>query len=96
MTPCTSRAATECVETLSTDTRAVEFVEEAYKHCKAIAATGEAVAFLKSTRVATGITQQDPAVVVGDGGAKKVAAAFVAAISQHRNWNREPKTLPNG
>ncbi len=86
----------ECVAALMADTRAIEFVEEAHKHCKAIAATGEAVEFLNSTRVATSIEADDPAIVTGDRPAKQVAAAFVEAISQHRNWEREPKTLPNG
>lgn len=86
----------ECVESLMADTRAIEFVEEAHKHCKAIAATGEAAEFLNSTRVATSIEANDSAIVTGDRPAKQVAAAFVEAISQHRNWEREPKTLPNG
>lgn len=85
-----------CVETLNAETRAIEFVEEAHKHCKAIAATGTAVDFLNSTRVAASIEASDHAIVVGDGSAKQIAAAFVEAISQHRNWDREPQTLPNG
>jgi catalase len=86
----------KCVESLTTDTRAVEFVEEAHKHCKAIAATSDAVGFLNSTRVASSIEAKDPAIVVDNRPTKLVAAAFVEAISQHRNWEREPKTLPNG
>ncbi|HUQ69823.1 MAG TPA: DJ-1/PfpI family protein, partial [Planctomycetaceae bacterium] len=86
-----------CVTTLSAEPRAVEFVEEAFKHCKAIAATGAAVEFLKATRVNSSLKEQDPAVTIGDdGAAKKVAAAFVKAISQHRNWDRELKSLKNG
>lgn len=85
-----------CVETLNAETRAIEFVEEAHKHCKAIAATGTAVDFLNSTRVAASIEASDHAIVVGDGSAKQIAAAFVEAISQHRNWDRELQTLPNG
>jgi catalase len=84
------------VEVLEAETRAIEFVEEAHKHCKAVAATGRAVKFLQSTRVAPSIAEQDPAVATGNGPAKQVAAAFVKAISQHRNWDRESKTLPNG
>ena len=61
-----------------------------------VAATGRAAKFLQSTRVGASIAAQDPAVVTGDGPAKQVAAAFVYAISQHRNWAREPNTLPNG
>jgi len=85
-----------CVDTLKADPRAVDFVEEAHKHCKAIAATGGAVAFLESTKVAASIEAQDPAIVTGDRSNKQVADAFLAAISQHRNWARELTTLPNG
>ncbi len=85
-----------CVEALKADTRAIEFVEEAHKHCKAIAATGVAAGFLDSTRVAASIEVSDPAIVSGDRSAKQAAAAFVEAISQHRNWDREPRILPNG
>jgi len=83
-----------CVKALQTNSRAIEFVEEAHKHCKAIAATDNAIEFLQSTRVGPSIADEDPAVVTGP--AKSVAPAFVDAISQHRNWEREKKTLPNG
>jgi len=44
-----------------------------------------------------GIAEEDVAVVVGtEGTATKVAAAFVEAIVQHRNWDRELKTWKNG
>lgn len=80
----------QSIQTLSVEPRVIEFVEEAYKHCKAIAATGVAVEFLKTTRVAAGIANEDAAVAVGsDTAAKKVGAAFVEAISGHRNWDRE-------
>ena len=85
------------VAVLGADNRAVEFVEEAFKHCKAIAAVGTGVEFLNGTRVQKGIEGGDPAVVTGsEGAAKKVAKGFVEQASQHRNWDRELQTLPNG
>ena len=84
------------VESLQVEPRATEFVEEAHKHCKAIVATGHAAEFLQSTRVGTSMAAEDPLVITGEGSAKQLAAAFVEAISQHRNWDRESKTLPNG
>jgi catalase len=85
----------QSIEVLSDETRAVEFIEEACKHCKAIAATGAAVDFLNETRVSAALEQDDAAVAVGDdAGAKKVATAFVNAISQHRNWQRELSSFP--
>lgn len=84
------------VELLRAEPRAIEFVEEAFKHCKAIAATGAAVEFLMSTKVAAGITAADPAVPTGDDNqAANISKKFVEAVSQHRNWSREPSTLPN-
>lgn len=85
-----------CADALRGETRAIEFVEEAHKHCKAIAATGAAVEFLASTRVAISIEAKDVAVVTGGQSAKQAAADFVEAVSQHRNWEREKSTLPNG
>ena len=85
-----------CVATLQAETRAIEFVEEANKHCKAIAASGGAEDFLKATRVRESIAAGDAAIIVGSSSPKQVAAAFVEAVSNHRNWEREAKTLPNG
>jgi catalase len=84
------------VRALAADTRAIEFVEEAHKHCKAIAASGAAVGLLQRSKVAPSIERADPAIVVDPGPAKQLAAKFVEAISQHRQWDREPVTLPNG
>ncbi|WP_010585491.1 catalase [Schlesneria paludicola] len=86
---------TESNTILESDPRAIEFVEEAYRHCKAIAATGNAVEFLMTTRVSKGITDHDDAIATGeDRTAGRVADLFVNAISQHRNWSREPKLFP--
>ncbi|HEX3997349.1 MAG TPA: catalase [Pirellulales bacterium] len=88
-----------CIEALSLETKAVEFVEEAFKHCKAIAAVGAAVDFLKRTRAgaalqATGEPSGGVAVldglVTGKASAvNRVAAEFIAALSQHRAWDRQ-------
>jgi catalase len=89
---------------LTADSKAVEFVEEAYKHCKAIAATGMGVEFLKMTRVGAALATVDmkPAsvsnsegVIVGrDAAVNKVAAEFIAVIACHRVWERELKAFP--
>ena len=84
----------ESVSTLKAEPRVTQFVEEAHRHCKAIAATGEAVALLEATQVAPSIAADDPFVVTGT--AKEVSADFIDAISQHRNWDRELQTFPNG
>jgi catalase len=68
----------------------VLFVREAYKHCKAIAASGTGVALVEAAGVDTKdvLTRRD-----ADG---QLAAAFVKAIARHRDWSREAKarTVP--
>ena len=92
------------VMTLKGEADALHFVNEAYKHCKAIAATGAGIDLLRASylgaenvvaadkggkQVAT-----DEAIVTGsDSQVSKVAASFIKAIAQHRNWAREAKDL---
>jgi catalase len=75
---------------LAGDAAAVLFVREAYKHCKAIAASGTGVALVEAAGVDTKdvLTRRD-----ADG---QLAAAFVKAIARHRDWSREAKarTVP--
>ncbi|SDX19517.1 catalase HPII [Nitrosomonas communis] len=75
------------VDALAEEMDAVHFVNEAFKHCKAIAGVGEGVEFIKNQTYA-GKDETDKAVIFG-GTAKEMAKPFVAAIAQHRNWERE-------
>ena len=84
------------VAALRLEPDAVHFVNEAYKHCKALAATGAGVGLLRASYVGAGEgagehgLKADEAVVTGgDGQARKVAADFIKAIAKHRNWARE-------
>jgi len=74
------------VETLGGEADAYQFVDEAYRHCKAIAATGEGIAFVGDTFA--GKTEADEAVIL-ENDAAKAAQNFIKAIAKHRNWNRE-------
>ena len=79
---------------------AVHFVNEAFMHCKPIAATGEGATLLAGTGLSI-----DPAapskmpaelgIVVADNGSDVApfAQAFIAAIGQHRFFNRVRKDL---
>ena len=74
------------VAALAAEPKAVEFVAEAFKHCKAIAATGAGTQLLESASVGA----DAPGVATGpDSGARKVATAFVEAMGRHRIWERE-------
>ncbi len=84
------------IATLQNEGAAIEFVQEAFKHYKPIAATGEGKRFLD----AAGITaakahpeagpDADPqaGVVTGKVSNRATTSAFIAAIAQHRHWNR--------
>ncbi len=75
-----------------------EFVYEAYKHCKAIAASGAGVGLL-ATSLAGKFSEpessgKEAAVNEGvvssrDASISNVATAFIEAIAQHRHWERE-------
>lgn len=70
--------------TLQREADAVHFVNQAYKHCKAIATDGDGLALLESTDV--DLEADDDGVITGKG---DVAGAFITAIAQHRFWDRE-------
>jgi catalase len=85
----------ESVKTLAGDGMAVLFVTEAYKHCKALAATGAGVSLLPVTPGANGRVKagalEEGVIAGGDADVGKVATEFIKAIAQHRAWSREPK-----
>ena len=83
-------------EILSGMGEAVHFVLEAYKHCKPICAVNEGVQLMSSLGFGAGknpelITRPAAGIIVGD--ARRVAEGllsqeFIAAIAQHRHWDR--------
>ena len=79
------------IEALSAEAAASEFVSEAYKHCKAIAATGAGVDFVQQALVAAYKTDEDQEGVITDRGVSiaETATAFIEAIAAHRHWSRE-------
>ena len=77
---------TESIATLAGNADACHFVNEAYKHCKAICATGDTSPFLDKTFA--GKAEDDEAVII-TGKLKDSISGFIAAIANHRNWERE-------
>jgi catalase len=89
------------VATLAAEANAVHFVNEAYKHCKAVAADTSAMQVLEATYffkklpadysnknvMMEGVTvQENP---------ETLAKQFISAIKQHRFWDREkPRRVP--
>ena len=92
---------TNSVATIEAEADAVHFLNEAFKHCKAIAADTSAIQVLEATYFSKKLpadfsdqTVLREGIVVGDD-AGKLAEQFVLAISQHRFWEREkPRKIP--
>ncbi|MDT5219971.1 MAG: catalase, partial [Mycobacterium sp.] len=66
------------------DIKLVTLLQEAFRHCKPVAAWGDGVAVLESA----GISPDDPGVLLADDVDKKSTAALLAALGMHRVWDR--------
>ncbi|MBO3099054.1 catalase [Gelidibacter pelagius] len=77
------------IDALKNEAKFIKFVNEAFKHCKAIAADDEGEHFIDDTFVSK--HKNDNAVLINS-----KPSDFVIAIAQHRNWNRMEiaKNLP--
>ncbi len=73
------------VDALVTEAAAHHFVNEAYKHCKAIGAGGEGIELLQVSYI--DLEKEDEGVVLESNGS--FGKQFVNAIAQHRFWERE-------
>ncbi len=90
-----------CVETLKTQGDAVHFVNEMFRHCKPIGATGEGVELLAASSIkGVKLSEMGDAMPVSDEGVVTLrkgegmdafVKAYIPAIAQHRHWNREMK-----
>jgi catalase len=85
---------------LAKDPRALEFIGEAYKHCKAIYAVGEGVDLYAAAKPSysthgkpvegTKLVIEEGIVLTRGAATKAATAAFIQAIAEHRHWGREP------
>ena len=83
------------VNALTGEQEAVEFVQEAFKHCKTIAAFEEGTNFL-TTALAGKKTNPDPGLIANrDQAIAKTADQFIKAIAKHKHWKREQTTMPS-
>ncbi|MBA2250377.1 MAG: catalase [Chitinophagaceae bacterium] len=92
---------TNSVATLEAEADAVHFLNEAFKHCKAIAADAQAMQVLKATYFGRKLPEDDTddtammEGVVINNNIKTLSKQFVSAIAQHRFWEREePRKVP--
>ena len=70
------------IEVLLAEPDAIHFINEAFKHCKAIAATGNAIKIINASYAAN--NPNDKGIIID-----KSAKDFITAIAQHRVWERE-------
>jgi catalase len=76
---------------------AIEFVTEAYRHCKPIAATTEGIELLRAAPgVLGGNGPSEGVIASAQAAAPAVTEAFLAAIAAHRFWNRTTKNRLGG
>lgn len=84
------------VTAIAAEANAVHFLNEAFKHCKAIAADEGALEVLNVTYFSKKISkptddeagEKEGVIISSNSG--KLAAQFIKAIAQHRFWEREP------
>jgi catalase len=89
------------VATLEAEPDAIHFLNEAFKHCKAIAADADAVQVLQATYFGRKLPEDNSeetiwreGIIINDN-ANALAKQFVTAIAQHRFWERErPRKVP--
>ena len=75
---------------------AVHFLQEAYRHCKPIGASGEGVEVLEATAIrgpayatqGRGVRSDQGVVTARGGPPQDLAAQFLNALAQHRYWDR--------
>ncbi|MBW4669837.1 MAG: catalase [Cyanomargarita calcarea GSE-NOS-MK-12-04C] len=90
----------QSIEMLKTQGDAIHFVNEAFRHCKAIAASCEGVELLtnseiKGVELKNGKFSSEKGVVISRDASdlKNVSQEFIEAIAWHRHWMREQKEM---
>lgn len=85
------------VATLEAEPDAIHFLNEAFKHCKALAADASALSVLQATYFGSKIpdnlqkmSQALEGVLINET-PEALANDFISAISKHRFWQREKK-----
>jgi catalase len=81
----------ESVELLAEIPDALRFVDEAYKHGKAIAASAEGIDLVKESKTGKLVSEEDAAEqgVLFASDAKSLAADFIEAVAHHRFHDRQ-------
>ena len=75
------------VSALTGQQDALEFVQEAFKHCKTIAAAGDVKDFLRAALADKAAADDRGLIADRDQAIDKVAARFIKAIAKHKHWD---------
>ena len=80
------------MKALASEPDAIHFLNEAYKHCKPIACDEASRKLLEATYFFKGVNDDttDKGLIV-QSNLKKLSKEFIAAIAQHRFWEREKR-----
>ena len=91
----------ENIETLKMHGDAIHFVNEAFRHCKPLGATGEGIELFKAANLpdiklagqesADKVVSDKGVVTAMKGNIGSFNDSFIAAIAKHRHWDREKK-----
>jgi catalase len=82
------------VSALKADSDVIDFINEAYKHCKVIGADQEGIELLAATNFSSKFSNnpEEMGVVVSTkDNSINFAESFISAMKEHRFWNREPE-----
>ena len=71
------------------DIKLTLLLQEAFRHCKVLAAWGDATAVLE----AAGVTAGAVGVVTGDAAGKTFTDRLATAVGLHRAWDRAPAVM---
>lgn len=75
---------------LSQDADVLDFLNDAYRHCKVIGAQGGGIELLSETAFANKIDNDDEGIIISaDVQKESFASDFIAAMGNHRIWARE-------
>lgn len=78
------------INTLAEDDHVIEFVNDAYRHCKVIGADGEAVSLLSAMPFAAKLNNDDGGIILSsDSASEQFVQDFINAMGEHRFWERE-------
>lgn len=82
------------IEGLLQEPEALHIIDEAYRHCKAIAAAPGAAPLIDATYLgqklkSAGKQEQDPGLLFNENSPSQLGTRFIKAVAQHRFWERE-------